>query len=164
MPRCCLARGLCLQPGGLPGGAAVPGALACTSHNCSRGEGGKDTRKKEHSGERARNSGRRGGDSKTWWPRVETSSQLLTQEAHSFLGWLFFPITVLPMLAPVHAECVLSHFSRLFPTLWTESSSFSSPNVCRRLQKYSTERLTHTWRSCVTAGVKCVRRGHQVQS
>ena len=96
MPRCCLARGLCLQPGGLPGGAAVPGALACTSHNCSRGEGGKDTRKKEHSGERARNRGRRGGDSKTWWPRVETSSQLLTQEAHSFLGWLFFPITVLP--------------------------------------------------------------------
>ena len=27
------------------------------------------------------------------------------------------------------------------------------------LQKYSAERLTHTWRSCVTAGVQCVRRG-----
>lgn len=62
MARCCLVRSLCLQPGG----AAVPGALACTSHNCSQGEGGKDTRKKEHSGERARNRGRRGGDSETW--------------------------------------------------------------------------------------------------
>ena len=62
----------------------------------SLSEGGKDTRKKKHSGERVRNRGRREEASKTWWPHVETSGQLLTQEALSFLGWLFFSITVLP--------------------------------------------------------------------
>lgn len=62
-PHICTGRGLYLQPGGLPGGAAVPGALACTLHNCSLGEGGKDTQGKRST--QGKESGTEGGGEET---------------------------------------------------------------------------------------------------
>lgn len=62
-PHICAGGGLCLLPGGLPGGAAVPRALACSLHNCSLGEGGKNTQGKRSTP--AKESGTEGGGEET---------------------------------------------------------------------------------------------------